>query len=359
MQNKTKIVVVDDSATMRKLLSITLNAAADFEVVATAKDGEEAYQVIKKVKPDLVTLDVQMPNVDGIEALRKIMKECPVPVIMLSALTTEGADATLKALELGAIDFIPKDPSLWGDINNFKEDLVKKIREILKQRSYRKRLISVKQHSNYGNSGPKSVEKNPISDLSYKAIGIGISTGGPMALQKALPKLSGHIDCPIFIVQHMPPKFTKSLADRLNGMCRLEVKEAENNEIVKNGVIYIAPGGKHMTVTGAPGQCKIVVGDEPSNTLHRPSVNVMMLSLIEMFGKHLLGVIMTGMGKDGFEGIKELKKLGGYCITQDEESCVVYGMPRAVSEAGLSDIEAPIDKIPELINQMVKHEQYI
>ena len=230
---------------------------------------------------------------------------------------------------------------------------------MLKQHSFQKRVVRVKQNATNGDNGHKLIEKNSIPDLSYKAIGIGISTGGPMALQKALPKLSQYIDCPIFIVQHMPPKFTKSLADRLNGMCKLQVKEAEHDEIAQNGVIYIAPGGKHLTVTGTSGQCKIVISNEPSNTLHKPSVNVMMLSLVEMFGKQLLGVIMTGMGKDGFEGIKELKKLGGYCITQDEESCVVYGMPRAVSEAGLSDIEAPLEKIPELINKMVKHEQYI
>ncbi len=359
MQNKIKVVVVDDSATMRKLLSMALNAANDFEVIATARDGEEAFQTVKKLKPDLVTLDIQMPNVDGIEALKRIMRECPTPVVMLSALTTEGADATIKALELGAIDFIPKDPSLWGELTSFKEELVKKLREILRQHTLQKRIVTIKHPNNSGNNGYKAAERKSISEISYKAIGIGISTGGPMALQKVLPRFSEHLDCPIFIVQHMPPKFTKSLADRLNGMCKLEVKEAEHNEIAKNGVIYIAPGGKHFTVNGSTGQCKIIIGDEPANTLHKPSVNVMMLSLVEMYGKQLLGVIMTGMGKDGFDGIKELKKLGGYCITQDEESCVVYGMPRAVSEAGLSDIEAPLDKIPELINKMVKHEQYI
>ena len=340
MQNKIKVLVVDDSAMMRKLLTIALNAAHDFEVIATARDGGEALQLTKNLKPDLVTMDVQMPNIDGVEALKNIMNECPVPVVMLSALTTEGADATIKALEYGAIDFIPKDPALWGEMTSFKEGLLKKLREILMQNNLVKQKVISKPAIISANTRSRNNTKKSITDFSFKAIAIGISTGGPMALQKILPKFSEYIDCPIFIVQHMPPKFTKSLADRLNGMCRLSVKEAEPNEIAKNGVIYIAPGGKHLTVTGTSGQCKIIIGEEPSNTLHKPSVNVMMLSLTEIYGKHLLGVIMTGMGKDGFDGIKELKKLGGYCITQDEPSCVVYGMPKTVAEAGLSDIEA-------------------
>ena len=359
MQNKTKVVVVDDSATMRKLITIALNEANDFDVVATAKDGGEAFEMVKNFHPDLVTMDVQMPNIDGVEALKRIMKECPVPVVMLSVLTTEGADATIKALEYGAIDFIPKDPSLWGEITSFKEGLVKKLREIVKENNLTKRVGKIKLTASTVNHVTKTAVKKVITGMTFKAIGIGISTGGPMALQKVLPNLSEYIDCPIFIVQHMPPKFTKSLADRLNGICKLEVKEAEHNETAKNGVIYIAPGGKHLTVIGHTGQTKIQITEEPTNTLHKPSVNIMMLSLIEIYGKNLLSVIMTGMGKDGFDGVKALKKLGGYCITQDEASCVVYGMPKAVSEAGLSDAEVPLEKIPELINKLVKHEQYI
>ncbi len=361
MQNKIKVVVVDDSATMRKLISGALSQAADFEVVATARDGEEGYQTVKRVKPDLVTLDIQMPNVDGIEALTKIMRDCPTHVVMLSSLTTDGADATIRALELGAVDFIPKDPSLWGEISSFKEELVKKLREILKHSTLPKNYNHIKDlnHTAANPIRAKVISKTALPDFLLKALGIGISTGGPMALQKVLPKFSGQIDFPIFIVQHMPPKFTKSLADRLNGMCPLEVKEAEHNEAVRNGVIYIAPGGFHMTVAGTPNYCKIQISETPSNTLHKPSVNVMMLSLVEMYGKHLAGIIMTGMGKDGFDGIKELKRIGGYCITQDEGSCVVYGMPKAVAEAGLSDAELPLEKIPELINKLVKHEQYI
>ena len=352
MTEKIKIIVVDDSAFMRKSLSIILASDPGIEVIATAKDGLEGVELVKKLKPDLVTLDIEMPRMDGLTALKKIMKDNPVPVIMVSSLTTEGADSTLKALELGAVDFIPKEMSFVSvNIVNIKEDLIKKVKAIVKQRIFRTRLSNLT-----GNRREQSFRKETggtLPRMLYKSIAIGISTGGPLSLQKLVPKLIHNINCPVFIVQHMPPKFTKSLADRLNSMSSLTVVEAEDNSEVKKNTVYIAPGGSHMKVMkngfGAP---KIKITDLPSDTLHRPSVDVTLDSIVDVYGKQTLGVIMTGMGKDGLEGIKKLKALGGRAIAQDEQSCVVYGMPKAIVDNNLADVILPLEKISESINKV-------
>jgi two-component system chemotaxis response regulator CheB len=349
-------VIVDDSAFMRKSISIMLESDPDIKVVGQAKDGLEGYEMVKSLKPDIVTLDIEMPRMDGITALKKIMSDCPTSVLMVSSLTTEGADVTIKALEYGAVDFIPKELSYINvNIIKIKEDLISKIKEIVKQKAVKERLKRIQRLS--GSASTTLVKTSFVSELpriGYKAVALGISTGGPFSLQKVIPLLAKKINIPIFIVQHMPPKFTKSLADRLNGMADLEVKEAEGEEVVRNGVIYIAPGGFHMTVQkSSTGIVKIQISKEPSTTLHRPCVDVMVSSVVDVYGKCTLGVIMTGMGKDGLEGIRKLKDLGGYCIAQDEESCVVYGMPKAITDAGFADVSAPLEKIPEIINRAV------
>ncbi|MGE5363024.1 MAG: protein-glutamate methylesterase/protein-glutamine glutaminase [Bacteroidota bacterium] len=352
--NKIRAIVIDDSAFMRKSISMMLESDGDIEVISSARDGLEGFNLVKTLKPDVVTLDIEMPRMDGLTALGKIMNECPTSVIMVSSLTTEGADATLKALELGAVDFIPKELSYVSiNIIKIKEELVKKVKEIVKQRSVQMRLRRLQQGGDKKTTVPPSMLK-PLPRISYRAIGLGISTGGPMSLQKVIPQLSKNINCPIFIVQHMPPKFTKSLADRLNSMSHLEVKEAEHHEIVRNGVIYIAPGGFHMTVRRGPaGVAQIEISETPADTLHRPSVDVMLGSVVKYYGASTLGIIMTGMGKDGYEAIRELKNLGGKTIAQDEASCVVYGMPKAIVDAGLADVIAPLDRIAEVINRSV------
>lgn len=357
MIDKIKAVVIDDSAFMRKSLSIILKSDPDIEVVGTARDGIEGVELVKKVKPDIVTLDIEMPRMNGLEALEIIMKEAPTSVIMVSSLTTEGADATIKALEIGAVDFIPKEMSFVSvNIINIKEDLIKKIKTIVRNKFIKSRLKRLK-----GNDSGLERERIPrfrtikeLPKFGYKAIALGISTGGPLSLQKLVPNLTGKMNIPFFIVQHMPPRFTKSLADRLNNMCPLEVKEAENREEVKNGVVYIAPGGFHMkTYKSNNGKIYLETTEMPSDTLHRPSVDVMLKSVLGIYGKHTMGIIMTGMGKDGLEGIRELKRLGGYCLAQDEDSCVVYGMPKAVVDAGFADVIAPLEKISEIINRAV------
>ncbi|HEX2869578.1 MAG TPA: chemotaxis response regulator protein-glutamate methylesterase [Ignavibacteriales bacterium] len=358
LNQKIRAVVVDDSAFMRKSLSIMLESDGDIEVVATARDGLDGLNVIKAQRPDVVTLDIEMPRMDGLTALERIMAECPTSVIMVSSITTEGAEATLKALELGAVDFIPKELSYVSvNIVKIKEDLIRKVKEIVRQRSVQMRLRRIQNFSSSGSRPQTAAVPSPMKSLpriGYRAIALGVSTGGPMSLQKVVPELSKNINCPMFIVQHMPPKFTKSLADRLNSMSGLEVKEAEHNEIVKNGTVYLAPGGYHMTVKRTSmGSVAIDISENPSDTLHRPSVDVMMSSVLKVYGKSTLGIIMTGMGRDGSEAIRELKTLGGYAVAQDEQSCVVYGMPKAIVDAGHADVVAPLEKIAEIVNKAV------
>lgn len=353
LNHKIKAVVIDDSAFMRKSISLMLESDSEIEVVATGRDGIEGFELVKSIKPDIVTLDIEMPRMDGLTALKKIMTECPTSVIMVSSLTTEGADSTLKALELGAVDFIPKELSYVSvNIVKIKEDLIRKVKEIVRQRAVQMRLKRIQGLTGQSAKPAAVTSTRSIPKASFRAIALGVSTGGPMSLQKVIPQISGKINCPVFIVQHMPPKFTKSLADRLNTMSELEVKEAEHNEIVRNGVVYLAPGGFHMTVKrSASGLPQIDISENPAETLHRPSVDVMMSSVVRHYGRNTLGIIMTGMGKDGYEAMRELKNAGGYTIAQDELSCVVYGMPKAVVDGGLADVISPLDKIAEVVNK--------
>lgn len=354
MSQKIKVLVVDDSAFMRKSLGLLLESDPQIEVIDTAADGRVAIEKIKRFKPDIVTLDVEMPVMDGITALEIIMKECPTPVIMVSSLTIEGADTTLKALDLGAVDFIPKEMSFVSvAITGIKDELIRKVKEIYNSSSVISRLSKLNKTNELLQKTSKETKKQ-LPSLNYKSISIGISTGGPISLQKVIPLLSANIKVPIFIVQHMPPKFTSSLAERLNAMSPLQVKEAEDGEIVKNGVVYIAPGGFQMTIKRDKGNNILInISDHPDNILHKPSVDIMLESVQEIYGNKVLGVIMTGMGKDGLKGIKRLKANGGHCIAQNEETCVVYGMPRAIVDNGLADVIAPLEDIPEIINKAI------
>ncbi len=351
-----KAVIIDDSAFMRKSLSIMLGSDKEIEIVGTAKNGLEGFELVKKVRPDIVTLDIEMPVMDGLTALKKIMAECPTSVIMVSSLTTEGAEATIQALEYGAVDFISKEMSFVSvNIVSIKEELIKKIKAIVKQKNLQNRLERLQRLGDRTKPATSILQARAnltVPKIGYRAVGIGISTGGPLSLQKLIPFLNEKAQVPFFIVQHMPPKFTKSLAERLNSLSPISVKEAENNEVVKKGTVYLAPGGFHMTVVKSGiGDPVINISDKPSNTLHKPCVDVMIRSLLNVYGKNTLGVIMTGMGKDGFEAIKDLKGMGGYAVAQSEETCVVYGMPKAIVDAGFADAIVPLEKIYETINK--------
>jgi len=349
MKQKIKVLIVDDSAFMRKSLSIMLESDPNIEVCGTARNGQEGYELAKELHPDLITLDVEMPIMDGLSALKLIMKDAPTSVIMVSSITTEGAESTLKAFEYGAVDFISKEQSFVSvNITKIKDELIRKVKSIV----YHKRTTSLATSKSAGSQSeiPTNVSKGNLPKIGYTAIAIGVSTGGPISLQKVVPLLSENLNVPIFIVQHMPPKFTKSLADRLNGMSKLEVKEAEHGDIVQKNTVYIAPGGQHINFTKIGLNVKIVLTEKPEDSLHRPSVDVMLHSAISVYGNKLLGVIMTGMGKDGLLGVTELNKIGGKCLAQNEHSCVVYGMPKAVVDAGFADSIVPLGQIAYKIN---------
>jgi len=340
-----KVIVVDDSAFMRKSLSLMLESDPQIKVVATARDGFEAIEKIKMFKPDIVTLDVEMPRMDGLTALKIIMKECPVPVLMVSSLTIEGAEATLEALKLGAVDFIPKQLSYVSlDIVKIKDELIQKVKSIATSKYIRRKI--------YGSQTeiPKEIRFKQIAKR-FELVAIGVSTGGPLALQEVLSKIPRDFPAGIVIAQHMPPNFTRLLAERLNSVSKIEVREAQTGDKVKPGLALIAQGGRNLIFENVFGEKIVKIVDKP-NTLYKPSVDVMMESAAEVFGNRVLAVIMTGMGKDGLEGLKKVKEKGGYIIAQNEETCVVYGMPKAVVDIGLADSILPLEKIGEAIALM-------
>jgi len=346
-----RVLVVDDSAFMRKAISLMLESDPNIKVIGTARNGAEGVQMVEDLSPDLVTMDIEMPQMDGLTALRKIMNSHPVPVMMVSSLTSEGASATLDALELGAVDFIPKQLSYVSlDIVKIKETLIEKIWAIY----HRRRTLMAKHALN-----KKGVKRSrpaappaPIRPLSgnfsrrnFDVVAVGTSTGGPPALQQVIPNLPHDMPVGVLVVQHMPPNFTKSLAERLDGISALHVKEAEYGETVTGGVAYIAPGDKHLTIRKWGTRIEVVLADEPSDLLHKPSVDVLFDSVASIYKGRTVAVIMTGMGSDGVNGLRKIHSLGGKIIAQDENSCVVYGMPRAAVEAGLSDRVVPVENI--------------
>lgn len=353
-----KILIVDDSAFMRKALSMMLESDPQIKIIGTARDGEEGIEKVKKLKPDLVTMDIEMPRMDGLTALRRIMAENPVPVMMVSSLTTDGAGATLDALDLGAVDFIPKQLSYVSlDIIKIKEELLAKIKNIAsrkhilmakyKTRSFSSYEKTEKPQNNVKSAPPKTATNKFIPKRHHQVniIALGTSTGGPPALQSVIPKLPRNLPVGMLVDQHMPALFTKSLAERLDGLSQVTVKEASDGDPVEPGVVYIAPGGKQMMVKKIGVRGRVVVSNEPSNTLYKPCVDVLMNSVADEYGKFSLGVILTGMGHDGLEGLKQMKEKGGIIIAQNEDTCIVYGMPKAVIDAKIADHIAPISEI--------------
>jgi two-component system chemotaxis response regulator CheB len=342
-ENIVKVVVIDDSAFMRKSLTVMLESDPEIRVIASARDGREGIEKISKLKPDIVTLDVEMPGMDGYTALKIIMEQMPLPVLMVSALTTESAQATLQSLDLGAVDFISKDLSYAStNIKNIKAELIDKIKQIARSRLIQtrfrmRRLVQSSRDKKVSNKPkPRNVSFGSIM-LDFQAVVLGISTGGPQALLKIIPNIPERFPLGFAIVQHMPPHFTRTLAERLNSISKVYVKEAEHGEPFEPGKILIAPGGKQMTFNNDGSRVTIEISDEPKNVLYRPSADIMMTSAAATFQGPLLGIIMTGMGKDGVEGLKHIRSKGGFVIAQDEESCVVYGMPRAALEEGIVD----------------------
>ena len=349
MTGKTKVLVVDDSAFMRKVISDILKSDENILVMDTAKNGVEAIEKVKALKPDVVTLDVEMPEMDGLTCLKELMKQQYIPVIMLSSLTQEGADATIRALEYGAIDFITKPTNIFNIAGDEKKrELIEKVK-IAKNSTKIKKYISI-----------NDIQVKPKRDIVKSSnikyfVAIGTSTGGPKALQDVIPLIPGDVPAAFLVVQHMPPGFTKSLAERLNSMSEVTVKEAEDGETVQAGYVYIAPGDYHMLVEkSGQNNLKIKLTQDPPVGGHRPAVNPMMESLSKTNYSNLIGVIMTGMGGDGSEGIKKLKNVNkGFIIAQDEKSCVVYGMPKVAVQTGSVDAVVPLKDITKEIMKII------
>jgi len=364
---------------MRLTLQKILSQDPGIKVLDTARDGREGILKLQALRPQVVTMDVEMPVMNGLQALEEIMRWQPTPVIILSAVTTEGTHATLKALDLGAYDVVAKPSGSPGaDLQALSRDLVEKVKAAAGVNLARlgSKGVNPFARSTFGPMGAvvqtlatkvvtgttsgkaprlstpsKSglVPKHPI-----EIVAIGTSTGGPSALQAVLPILPEDFPVPVLVAQHMPPGFTGPLAQRLNGLCPLNVREGIHGEVLKAGTVYVAPAGKQMQVQRKSGQLTLHIGDEaPIPTLYHPSVDVMFLSLAKAVGKGTLGVVMTGMGSDGTKGMKELKALEGFAIAESEETCVVYGMPRSLVEAGLADRVVPLGEIGRTIVECV------
>lgn len=336
------VLVVDDSALVRLRVSEILRKAG-FDVV-TARDGVEMLEKVQKFNPDVITLDVNMPRMDGLTALEKLMKLNPKPVVMLSSLTHEGAKETIEALRLGAVDFIAKPSS---GVDEIAEELVRKVRMAVTVNPNVVRLQNLRKMRG-------EVIRRDWRVTKDICVLIGSSTGGPSALEHVIPRLPSDFPAPIFVVQHMPPNFTKQLADRLNEISEIEVKEAEDNERVEKGVAYIAPGGKHMKLRRIFDIVRIkVVDGEPVNNV-KPSVDVTADSIAQVYGGNVVGVMLTGMGEDGARGMKKIHDLGGKIIACSEDTCIVFGMPKAVIELGVADSVKPLFEIAEEIARFVE-----
>ena len=373
-----KVLIVDDTILYRKVIGDILKSEKDIEVVGTANNGKIAISRIASLKPDLLTLDIEMPVCNGLEVLEYLRHNHPhIGAIMLSSLTRKGGDMTIKALELGAFDFMPKPEggSMAENQAFIKNDLIAKIKMYARRQSSHRRFkgISpatppVKASQTTGTArttatatvkaktaAPGQTVAAKKRSLASTIIAIGISTGGPNALTRMMPMLTAPIGAPIVIVQHMPPLFTKSLADSLNSKCSITVKEAEDGEILKNDVAYIAPGGKQMKIAAHPGgHGKVKITDDAPENNCKPSADYLFRSVASIYKERATGVIMTGMGNDGTKGLRLIKRHGSPVIAQDEASCVVYGMPKEAVNAGVVDISLPLDRIAAEIIKTTK-----
>ncbi|AKA25885.1 protein-glutamate methylesterase/protein-glutamine glutaminase [Pseudomonas chlororaphis] len=363
-----KVLVVDDSGFFRRRVSEILSADINIQVVGTATNGKEAIDQALALKPDVITMDYEMPMMDGITAVRHIMQRCPTPVLMFSSLTHEGARVTLDALDAGAVDFLPKN---FEDISRNPEKVKQLLCEKVHSISRSNRRFSSysapapqpaaapapapSSSSSFSSSiparpapAPAPVRSSAAGSSSapkrkaYKLVAIGTSTGGPVALQRVLTQLPANFPAPIVLIQHMPAAFTKAFAERLDKLCRISVKEAEDGDILRPGLALLAPGGKQMMVDGR-GAVKILPGDERLN--YKPCVDITFGSAAKSYGDKVLAVVLTGMGADGREGARLLKQGGSAVWAQDEASCVIYGMPMAIVKADLADAVYSLDDI--------------
>jgi len=346
------VLIVDDSQFFCRRVGSILNNASDIKVIGIANNGQQAIEKAGKLKPDVITLDVEMPVMDGVTALKQIVKVCDAKVLMLSSLTYDNAKITLDALDAGATDFLLKSyESLSNDSDGLVNLLQDKIRELGSAKTIRR--PSGTSAPVRSKPFPTYKAKTTVSTDKYGLVAVGASTGGPVALQKLLAPLPANFPCPITITQHMPGTFTGAFATRLNGLCQMTVCEAEDGMLLKPGHVYIAPGGKQMVFEGRSQSAKIRVRPTDARLKFSPCVDVSFGSASKVFGGNILALILTGMGSDGTEGCKLIKAKGGKIWAQNEASCVVYGMPMSVTKAGLSEREYPIEQFAGAIMKEV------
>ena len=344
MSGVIKVLVVDDSAYVRKVVTQMLSRSPFIEVVATARDGEEALGVAADVQPDVITCDLNMPLLDGVGFVREQMARRPVPIVIISVASGAG-EQVLSALDAGAVDFLQKPTALASDrLFEVAEELIDKVKAAATAP-----LRYVAAEAVVPVPPPFDRECSEHVDI----VVIGVSTGGPQALKALMPALPADFPVPVVVVLHMPPGYTELYAAKLNEISTLRVKEAAEGDELASGMVFIAPAGRHLTFRRSGGRVLCHLDLRPLDTLHRPSVDVMFQSAADVFGARILGVVMTGMGSDGREGAAWIKARGGRMLTEAEQSCVVYGMPRSVAEAGLSDASVPLERLAQTILEWV------
>ena len=336
VKRKIRVLIVDDSAFVRKAVARMLGEASDIEVVGTASDGEEGLAKAHELRPDVVTLDIKMPKLGGLETLERLMAERPVPVLLLSTLTQEGAEVTLRALELGAMDFVDKSAVEPMSMLSLTTELVEKVRALGRAR--------IK-----GRRRGKARRMAPAKEEAAEVVVIAASTGGPSSLQSLVSALPAGFRATILVVQHIPRGFTHSLAERLDARSAIPVREATDGDLVEPGRVIIAPAGIHTRLRRRGARVRIVLDEEPRDALHRPSADVLMASAASAFGQRTVGVVLTGMGSDGTEGLRAIKAAGGRTLAESEETCVIYGMPKAAVAAGVVSRIVPLDRMAEEI----------
>jgi two-component system chemotaxis response regulator CheB len=353
-----KVLVVDDSSFFRRRVSEIINGHPQLEVIDVAVNGKEAVEKAASLKPDVITMDIEMPVMDGITAVKKIMAANPTPILMFSSLTHDGAKATLEALDAGALDFLPKK---FEDIAKNKDEAVallqNRVVEIARKRRFMRRPAPAAPVRTANSAVSEDAKPAPVvrqagfraSGKKYQLTAIGTSTGGPVALQKVLTALPAHYPHPILLIQHMPATFTSAFAARLNTLCKIQVCEAQDGDALKPGVAYLAPGGKQMMVDGRSGSARVRIIDGGDRMNYKPCVDVTFASAAKVYQDKVLSMVLTGMGADGRDGAKLLKNAGSTVWAQDEASCVVYGMPQAVAKAGISSEDLPLERISERI----------
>lgn len=356
---KTRVLIVDDSSFMRMAIRSILSKDPAFDIVGTAVDGVEGVEKALALKPDIITMDIEMPRMDGISALKQIMAKSPTKVIMVSTLTNEGAKATFEALDAGAIDYIPKNVTDSSDAQNiFRQELLHKMKDAVRSRFSRPfgGPASTVKPVTAAAAPPQRPTSSKFTGKKIQYVGIGASTGGPVALQEVLSRIPVNFPYGVMVGIHMPKAFTGPYADRLNAKCSLTIREAVDGDVLKPGLALIAPGGMHTTLVkqGANIVVKVKPTSDYPQYVYIPSVDLMISSMAEATGGSMLGVILTGMGNDGFKGMQLLKQKGGVTIAQDEATSTIYGMPKACVDGGVADEVLPLGQIGFEISKFMK-----